>query len=165
MPTNRNLMQTQQDDEPQDEGFNPKKNCCGYQDCIFEQSYRLEGILHVKKKEVLLTQKASDELKYRLKISSGGKKDRDEVKRSNFKAAVHHPHNNSNKQSFNLQAKEMIVPCDCGIRYHRICIREKLVKGQLKKCPVCQMPYSVGYTDCYALFNKQRPSYLKYMLV
>ena len=51
------------------------------------------------------------------------------------------------------------------MKYHRICIREKVVSNMLKKCPDCQSDYSVGYTDCYAINNKVRPNYLAYMLV
>ena len=62
--------------------------------------------------------------------------------------------------------QELIKPCNCsGSRYHRVCIRERIVQGMLKQCPECQADYSVGFTDCYAIFNKVKPSYLGYMLV
>ena len=62
-------------------------------------------------------------------------------------------------------SKELIEPCDCRAKFHRICIRDKIVTGLLKKCPICQASYSVGFSDCYALLNKKRPNYLAYMLV
>ena len=61
--------------------------------------------------------------------------------------------------------KELIEPCECGVKYHRICIREKIVKKMIKNCPDCQVGYSVGFSDCYALRNRLRPNYLAYMLV
>jgi len=62
-------------------------------------------------------------------------------------------------------SQELIEPCDCRTKFHRICIRDKVVTGLLKKCPNCQASYSVGFSDCYALLNKNRPNYLAYMLV
>ena len=61
--------------------------------------------------------------------------------------------------------QELIKPCNCSVNFHRVCIREKIVRGLLKQCPECQADYSVGFTDCYAIFNKVRPNYLGYMFV
>ena len=59
----------------------------------------------------------------------------------------------------------MIEPCDCSLKYHRICAREKIVTQMIKNCPECYAGYSIGFSDCYALCNKIRPNYLAYMLV
>ena len=61
--------------------------------------------------------------------------------------------------------QEQIEPCECGTKFHRVCIREKVVVNFEKRCPECQTGYSIGFTDCYALRNKVRPNYLAYMLV
>lgn len=61
--------------------------------------------------------------------------------------------------------EELIRPCDCDAIWHRCCIREMIVQTELTACPICQQGYTVGYTDCLALFNKKRPNYMKYMLV
>ena len=61
--------------------------------------------------------------------------------------------------------QELIKPCNCSTKYHRVCIREKIVRGLLKQCSECQTDYSVGFTDCYAIFNKVKPNYLGYMFV
>ena len=68
-------------------------------------------------------------------------------------------------QSSQAFQTEMIEPCECRLKYHRICIRERLVESMIKRCPECDVGYSVGFSDCYALTNKQRPNYLAYMLV
>lgn len=39
-----------------------------------------------------------------------------------------------------------------------------IVKTELIECPICQFQYTIGYSDCLALFNKKRPNYLAYML-
>ena len=59
----------------------------------------------------------------------------------------------------------MIQPCRCGKKWHRVCIREYIISNQIKQCPECNFIYSVGFTDCYAVFNKKRKNSLFYMLV
>ena len=59
----------------------------------------------------------------------------------------------------------MIRPCNCETMWHRCCIQELIVKAEFKRCPICNFEYSVGYKTCLALFNKERPNYLLYMLV
>lgn len=61
-------------------------------------------------------------------------------------------------------SEELIRPCLCDSTWHRKCIRELIVKTESVECPFCQYQYNVGYSDCYALFNKKRPNYLAYML-
>ena len=68
--------------------------------------------------------------------------------------------NQEKERSF---AEEMIRPCLCDASWHRSCIREYIVKAELNACPICQFQYTVGYTDCFAMFNKKRPNYLWYM--
>lgn len=60
--------------------------------------------------------------------------------------------------------EELIQPCFCGTLWHRTCIRELIVKSEITECPKCSFEYSVGYTECYALFNDKRRNYLRYML-
>ena len=102
------------------------------------------------------------ELKKRLQASYGESKD-NVVQQKNPKAKKR-----SIKMSSTPDKKfsyEVIYPCDCGIKYHRVCIREKIVAAMQKRCSKCLRTYSVGYTECYAIFNKKRPNYLGYMLV
>jgi len=60
--------------------------------------------------------------------------------------------------------EELIRPCLCDSTWHRTCIRELIVKTESIECPFCQYQYTVGYSDCFALYNKKRPNYLGYML-
>ncbi len=60
--------------------------------------------------------------------------------------------------------EELIRPCLCDCTWHRSCIREMIVKTELTACPICCFQYTIGYTDCLAIFNKLRPNYLSYML-
>lgn len=62
-------------------------------------------------------------------------------------------------------ANEIIRPCLCETSWHRACIREHIVRNEIVACVTCKFEFSVGYSDCYALFNKKRPNYLAYMLV
>ncbi len=61
-------------------------------------------------------------------------------------------------------SEELIRPCLCDSTWHRKCIRELIVKTESIQCPICQYQYTVGYSDCLAIFNKKRPNYLFYML-
>ena len=67
----------------------------------------------------------------------------------------------SYEESFN---RELIQPCNCNEKWHRVCIREKITKNMKTVCDQCQFQYVAGYTECYALFNKKRKNYLAYML-
>ena len=60
--------------------------------------------------------------------------------------------------------RELIQPCECNEKWHRICIREKITKDMRTSCKKCQFQYTAAYTDCYALFNDKRKNYLGYML-
>jgi len=60
---------------------------------------------------------------------------------------------------------ELIRPCLCDTTWHRCCIREHIVRNEIICCPDCEFEYCVGYSDCYATFNKRRSNYLLYILV
>ena len=114
------------------------------------------------------------ELKRRLQRSQGGLVQANlETKRRNTKfsskssVGLDKDENSQDKkiksyeESFN---RELIEPCNCNEKYHRICIREKITKNMTTVCEKCQFQYVVAYTECYALFNSKRRNYMGYML-
>ena len=139
---------------------------CNYQDCIIAMNKQLDRVIAIKKNQNRLEEKAKFVLESRLKASYGevtgkvtGLKPVGQIN-SSLK------HGQTKKGIINSSyMKELIEPCECGQKYHRICIREKIVSSMLKKCPECSAAYSVGFSDCYAMRNKRRPNYLAYMLV
>lgn len=70
-----------------------------------------------------------------------------------------------NEQGEREYSEELIRPCLCDSTWHRCCIRELIVKTESIECPLCQFQYTVGYTDCWAMFNKKRPNYIYYMFI
>ena len=60
--------------------------------------------------------------------------------------------------------RELIEPCNCNEKWHRICIREKITRSMMTSCEVCQFQYVAGYTECYAIFNKKRRNFMGYLI-
>lgn len=60
--------------------------------------------------------------------------------------------------------KETFQPCLCVTPWHRVCIREFIVRFELTACPACNFEYAVGYSETYAIFNDKRRNFLRYML-
>ena len=113
-------------------------------------------------------EKAKTELKSRLNKSYGVKIDKepsDKNRPSPGLSQVQRRQKRNSGDPTSTFLNEQIEPCDCGLRFHRVCIRDKIVQNLLKKCPECSIGYSVGFSDCYAIRNKIRPNYLAYMLV
>ena len=72
--------------------------------------------------------------------------------------------NQSRDNDYNIDF-ELIKPCKCGKKWHRVCIREHIINNYIKQCPDCGFVYAVGATDCYAIFNKKMKNSLLYKLV
>ena len=128
---------------------------CNYEDCIVVQSEMLEEVIRIRQRQSRLEGKAISELEKRLKASFGETKDKivgygASSQRSKSKSKSERQEA-SRDNNFN---SELIEPCNCGVKYHRVCIRERIITDFLKKCPDCQVGYSVSYTECYAIFNK-----------
>jgi hypothetical protein len=112
------------------------------------------------------------ELQARLDEASGQKKDK--LKKDKPEPRTREAQTDQSKVQLNKKRKngdqqkefseELIRPCLCDSTWHRSCIRELIVKTESIECPFCQYQYTVGYSDCFALYNKVRPNYLKYML-
>ena len=144
---------------------------CAYPECIIAQNYELKNVIRIKQRLNRIDERAKAELEQRLKVSYGKKNEKTtaRTRARGFKSSAAEK-NQKNRRTYDLNAdsnfmQELIEPCECGVRYHRVCIRERIVMGNLKKCPECQSGYSVGFTDCYALFNRARPNSLAYMFV
>ena len=142
--------------------------CC-YPSCIFTMNKQLDRVIAIKQDQNRLEEQAKFALESRLKVSYGQVKGKftsmrspDYSKRSRVDKRRLTKKDDMTSEAF---MKELIEPCECGVKYHRICIREKIVKKMIKNCPDCQVGYSVGFSDCYALRNRLRPNYLAYMLV
>ena len=164
---------------PTDKTTSRKNNkvSCSYPNCVIEMNRQLDKVIYYKQKTLRLDEKARKELTDRLEVSQGFAKNKqtatlqlgDVSRQADLKTRRVQVDRNTrqivqkdNRLSYD---QELIQPCACETRYHRVCIRERIVTNLYKSCPECNTPYYVGFNDCFALANQTRPNHLAYMLV
>lgn len=136
---------------------------CDYQSCLVYTQAVFDKICAEKENQRRRELKLEGVLELRLDKSSGESSKKYSFDPFSLKSVNKNRKNKLKEQKEKLFKEELVRPCLCDQTWHRCCIRERLVKSEQVACPDCKFEYSVGYTDCFALFNKKRRNYLPYM--